>query len=139
MRAAVLVLLISMSFSVTAQLLIASIPDSLKAGMNEVIIQDHTRFEFESLTKSELTRSYQVAVLNKFANDRNQIQLPYDDFRSIKNVKVVLYDQLGNKVETYHLKDFGDYSEKSFSLASDSRSKYLDITHKQYPFILEVA
>lgn len=127
-----------LTISVHGQLLISDIPDSLTNGMNEVVIKDHTQFSIESLTKSTLTRSYQVAILNKFATDRKSINLWYDNFRNIVSAKVILYDQLGNKVETYNLRDFGDFSEKSFSLASDSRSKYLKISHKQYPYILQV-
>lgn len=136
-RLSSLMLFMSM-LSVHGQHTIANIADSIKKGMNEVVIYDHTAFEIESLTKSRLDRSYKVAILNRFAHDRNAVGLYFDDDRVIKKANVVLYDANGDKVESYKLKDFGDYSTKGSSVAADGRYKQLYITYKKYPYFLEV-
>ncbi|MEP4533606.1 MAG: DUF3857 domain-containing protein [Cyclobacteriaceae bacterium] len=107
--------------------------------MNEVVIYDHTTFIIENPSKSSLTRTYKTVILNKYAKGNNQIELHYDDFRTIKNARVTLYNKLDKKIENYNLKDFDDWSEKSFSLASDNRSKYLDIKTNSFPYIIEVS
>ncbi|MFT6856259.1 MAG: hypothetical protein ACJA0X_002237 [Cyclobacteriaceae bacterium] len=115
------------------------IPDSLANNTNEVILYDNTNFIVNDLHNSSLKRTYKVLVKNKFAKDKTEIQLWYDNFREIEYAIVTISDENEELVESYKLKDFNDYSEKSFSLASDSRSKYLDITHKKYPYFLEVS
>lgn len=122
-----------------AQTSIASVPDSLMNGMNEIVLKDKTVFSINSLTDSKLTRNYKVVILNKRATNRNEITLWYDNFRKIKNAQIILSDKEGEKIESYNIKDFEDYSTKGSSLASTGRVKYLDITHKQYPYILEVS
>ncbi|MEQ8365038.1 MAG: hypothetical protein RH948_19345 [Cyclobacteriaceae bacterium] len=138
MRGIFTLLFIWMAFGTMGQNTIASIPDSLKATMNEVIIYDHTDFNIEGLTKSQLNRSYKVAILNSFAHGRNELGIYFDDDRTIKKASVVLYDSNGEKLESYKLKDFGDFSAKGSSVAADGRYKHLNITYKKYPYFLEV-
>ncbi|MFY0605590.1 MAG: DUF3857 domain-containing protein [Cyclobacteriaceae bacterium] len=127
------------SFQLSAQSIIADIPDSLKNGMNEVVLTDQTLFEIESLEKSRMTRSYEVVIMNRFANDREEISLYYDENRTIKKGSVRVKDQFGKVIKKYGLKDFNDYSTKGSSVASDGRIKSLEIKQSTYPYIIEVS
>ncbi len=117
---------------------IATYPDSLAEGANEVILSDDTRFFVESSKKSKLKRTYKTVILNSRAEEANQIKLFYNDFRRVKYANVRTRDMRGKEKETWRLKDFQDISTKGYSLASDSRVKFLEVIHNDYPYIIEV-
>ena len=117
---------------------IPSVPESLKKDAHEVIIHDVTYFKINSIDHSEQTRKYLTCIQDKYATKGNQIVLYYSDFRTINDARVTVYDQKFKKVDNYKLKDFGDWSLKGFSLADDSRAKYLEIKRASFPYYVEV-
>ncbi|MDW3192468.1 MAG: DUF3857 domain-containing protein [Cytophagales bacterium] len=113
-------------------------PDSLAENANEVILKDDTWFKVENIKKSKLKRSYKTVILNSRAEEANQIRLFYNDFRKVKYAQVKTTDLIGRKKGSWSLSDFRDISTKGYSLASDSRVKYLEVIHNEYPYIIEV-
>lgn len=105
---------------------------------NEIILDDSTVFEVYDMNKSVLSRKYKAIILNGAAQTR-RISLYYDDFREIKHALIEIKSLNGNVLETIRLKDMDDYSNKSFSLASDNRRKYYRAGRGNYPYVIEVS
>ena len=117
---------------------VPSYPDSLTKKANEIIISDDTEFFVESIQKSKLKRSYQAVILNSKAKEANKVVLYYSKFRKVKYAKVSTQNMSGKQRESWSLRDFDDYSTKGYSLASDSRAKYLEVLDNNYPYIINV-
>ncbi|MEZ5004571.1 MAG: DUF3858 domain-containing protein [Chitinophagales bacterium] len=114
-------------------------PDSLAEKANQITLFDRTVFTIIDTDKSIYTRHYKIGILDKFAKSGRIIDLQYSQFSAIKSAQVIVTDRLGNKIKSYGLRDFEDWSNISYDEASDDRSKYLEIVGDDYPYYIEVA
>lgn len=114
-------------------------PDTLTENAHQITVFDETRFIIESESKSITKRQYKIAVLDKFAQNARRIELYYSNFTTIKSASVLVTDRFGRKIESHNLKNFEDWSENGSNMATDSRSKYIEINHNTYPYYIEVS
>lgn len=105
--------------------------------VREIVENDETHLLLTDLRNSRLTRKYKVVIQNKEAENRRIIRLPYNKFERVKYLKVRVSDTSGKTWKQYNLKDCQDISVGFGSVAEDSRLKYLEIIHNQYPYIIE--
>jgi len=62
----------------------------------------------------------------------------YDDHSTVNNIRATIYDHLGNEIRSFKKKDAYDLSMyDGFTIASDSRYKYLELQHLRYPYTRE--
>ncbi|MEQ8473437.1 MAG: DUF3857 domain-containing protein [Marinoscillum sp.] len=115
------------------------LPDSLKTDANEMILEDNTYFNIKDIHSSKLRRNYRAVILNSKADNLTDLVLYYSNFREIVDADIKIYSLLGKELDHIKLKDFGDFSTKGYSVASDSRAKYYKITENRFPYVIEVA
>src|SRR5690606_10530872 len=79
-----------------------------------------------------------ITILNKNGADLAEKIVSYDKYSKINFIKANLYDAQGvliRKIKASEIYDRSAYD--GFSLYSDNRIKYLDLTHNVYPYTLE--
>ncbi|MFK5981603.1 MAG: DUF3857 domain-containing protein [Flavobacteriaceae bacterium] len=134
---ALLTVFISITVSAQKKYSVKSIPKELVENANAVIRNDETVITLDNF--NSMTKKYHevITVFNK--NGLNIIKpvAYYDNSSSIKNVKVIIYDELGNEIEEYKKRDFSDISASGGNLYSDNRKLVLDFTPGFYPFTFE--
>ncbi len=134
---ALLILFVSITISAQKKYAVKSISKDMLENANAVIRHDETIITLENY--NSMTKEYHevITVFNK--NGLNIIKpvAYYDNSSSIKNVKVIIYDELGNILEEYKKRDFSDISASGGNLYSDDRKLVLDFTPGNYPFTFE--
>ncbi|WP_462249001.1 DUF3858 domain-containing protein [Ekhidna sp.] len=129
----------ALAFGALGQMLFNNVPDSLTDGARQLILHDTTIFRVVSINESYLERKYKVVMLSDPLNDGYDIYLAQNDYRNVEHAKVEVKSALGEKIDSYKLKDFNDVSTKGFSIADDSRILYQHVTHNSFPYSIEVS
>ena len=134
---ALLTVLISVTVSAQKPYAVKSIPKELVENANAVIRIDETVITLENY--NSMTKEYHevITVFNKKGLNIINPVAYYDNSSSVKNVKVIIYDELGNEIEEYKKKNFSDISASGGNLYSDNRVLVLDFTPGNYPFTFE--
>lgn len=135
------IILFLLSGSVFSQdLSYSMIPDSLVSGAKAVIRYDSTWFTVESADRTSLIRKYAITILSREKNDLAKVYLDYDRFSIVKNVRARKIDRSGREIEKLKKKDMEDVSLfDGMSMASDSRAIYLNLTHNEVPYTIEIS
>ena len=106
---------------------------------NAIVRMDEMKIEVNSHKSLTYSVKQVVTVLNKLGNGHARTQLYYDKEKKIKNIDVLIYDQLGKEIKHIKRKDFQDVSATDgFSLYNDNRLLYHRYTPIQYPYTLEL-
>ena len=115
-----------------------TIPDSLKQHANAVIRNQQTEILLKSSTEMEVSDKRIITVLNKEGDKNVDAYLHYDNNVKIKDLEVLVYNQLGEIIKKIKKSDFKDISAvDGGTLYSDSRVKVLEYTPISYPYTIE--
>lgn len=108
-----------------------------RSDINSVLLEDKQTFTVYSVDNASFERSYTALIINKKSNRLREVIVGYDDFRSLKDLNIDVFDTNGNKLDSFKEKDLEDYGFSS-SVASDNRLKYKALRKYKYPFIVKV-
>ncbi len=115
-----------------------TIPDSLKQHANAVIRNQQTEILLKSSNEMEVSDKRIITVLNKEGDKNVDAYLHYDYNIKIKDLEVLVYNQLGEVIKKIKKSDFKDISAvDGGTLYSDSRVKVLEYTPISYPYTIE--
>lgn len=116
----------------------STIPLNLKVKANAVVRYDKQIVEVNDFNDMYVTVHRIVTVFNEYGNRHQNAFEAYDDNTKIKKMEARIYDESGDEIKKFKLKDFNDESAVSGgTLYSDSRVKYLNYTPVRYPYTLE--
>lgn len=114
------------------------IPSNLKENANAVVRHQQIDVLLKSLTEMEVSEKKIITILNKEGDKNVDAYVHYDDGVKIKDLEVLVYNQLGELIKKIKKNDFKDVSAvDGGTLYSDSRVKYLEYTPISYPYTIE--
>ncbi|MBN2812892.1 MAG: DUF3857 domain-containing protein, partial [Bacteroidales bacterium] len=117
----------------------SSIADSLRNNANAVIREEFAEYTYLSARKNTGRYRRVITVLNKNGDKFATVVIPYDQFRSVTNIKGNLYDANGKLIRKSKPSDIIDLPYSSTYLQFDDlRYKALNPLVSQYPYTLEV-
>lgn len=117
----------------------SSIADSLRINANAVIREEYNEYTYLSARKNSGKYRRVTTVLNKNGDQFATVVIPYDQFRSVTNIKANLYDANGKLIRKSKPSDIIDLPYSSTYLQfDDSRYKALNPLVSQYPYTIEV-
>jgi hypothetical protein len=132
------ILYLSVHFMSAQQYGVAFIPDSLKTNAKMVVRLDHNEYHFVSKTKLISKIHYVATIFNEEANYAAHVSDGYDKHKTIKQMSATVYNADGMKIKEVKLKDFTDVSAfDGYSIYSDNRVKFLDLTQAVFPYTIE--
>ncbi len=117
----------------------SQIPDSLKENAHAVLRYDLNTFKLNNIGNGTFYNKYAITILNSSGKRWADVYGHYDKLEIINQLNAKLYDSRGNlirKIKKSDIKDFSSYD--GFSLYSDNRTKYIDLSYNQYPYTIEV-
>jgi Domain of Unknown Function with PDB structure (DUF3857)/Transglutaminase-like superfamily len=137
------VLLVTLSESgaqVKPEYAASNIPDSIKK-MAKAVQRFHRAYvQIESPGKAVYSLDQAVTVLDAKNSDLLNVAIGYNKFLKVENVEVTLYDAVGNFIKKYRQKDMKDRAAfDGYSLLSDSRYLYSDVSNIQLPATAEIS
>lgn len=116
----------------------STIPEKLKQNANVVVRMHQVDISVNSINNMDVSEKRIVTVLNKQGNDNIGAFVHYDKNVKIKDLEVLVFNQLGNEIKRIKKNDFKDVSAvDGGTLYSDSRVKYLEYTPISYPYTVE--
>lgn len=116
----------------------ALIPENLKQNANAVVRLHQVNVSINSINNMDVFEKRIITILNKEGNDNLDAYLHYDNSVKIKELEVLVFNQLGIEIKRIKKSDFKDVSAvDGGTLYSDSRVKYLEYTPISYPYTLE--
>jgi len=128
----------SVIFSEDLQYPVSQIPEDMKKGMYAVVRFQELRWDIQSKSSASIHFKQVITILNDKANEHAKIVVGYDKLRSIKSLKGVVYDAHGKEIKKLKQGDIIDQSNfDGFSLYSDNRVKYANLSHVVYPYTVE--
>ena len=134
----VLLLHYSFSFASAPKYPVSQIPEELKKDMYGVIREKVVEFKVLAKNKSSFFEREVITVLNENGKSLAYKAIGYDKFDKVISIKAILYDGQGNTIRKFKNSEVYDRSSyDGFSLYSDNRVKYLDLTHNVYPYTFE--
>lgn len=105
---------------------------------NAVVRNSSLIFKVSNIEKAHLYCKYVVTILNKNGQPFGELDLKYDKFRKINNIKGMLYDAFGNEIRKLDKNEIHDYSLISWAtLYSDSRVRSAELYHNEFPYTVE--
>lgn len=117
---------------------ISEIPDELKKDAMAVIRKNNTILFIESPARITLSVQYVITILNDKGKNYGNLYIFYDKFSHIKKVNGNVYSKDGLQIRKIRNSDFRDQSYYSdYTLYSDNRVKYIEITSNNYPYTVE--
>lgn len=113
------------------------IPDTLQENADEVVRSQQSEFIVKNSSQATETKKVIITVLGNESN-ANELYFSYDKYSKIKKLWAKVYDENGNEVNFFKLKEFNDRSyTDGFSIYSDNRYKHLTVSHSSYPYTIE--
>ncbi|MFD0835205.1 DUF3857 domain-containing transglutaminase family protein [Mariniflexile aquimaris] len=135
---ALVLFVITSSFSQNISHSSLLIPASLKQHANAVIRNQQTEIILKSSNEMEVSDKRIITVLNKEGDKNVDAYLHYDSNVKIKDLEVLVYNQIGAVIKKIKKNDFKDVSAvDGGTLYSDSRVKVLEYTPISYPYTIE--
>ena len=111
-----------------------TIPDSLRAGANEVVREESMEFVAQSDKEGVITYRKVVTLLNN-NSEADQVVVFYDADTKVRRLEAHLYDAFGQEVRKVGKNEIKDYAAvDGFSIYQDDRYKLLEVHHSQYPY-----
>ena len=115
-----------------------SIPVNLKQNANAVIRSQQVDVILKSSNDMQVLEKKIITILNKVGDKNVDAFVHYDNNVKIKELEVLVYNQLGALIKRIKKNDFKDVSAvDGGTLYSDSRVKYLEYTPISYPYTIE--
>jgi len=113
-----------------------SIPVNLRTNASAVIRTEQMVYSLLSPGRAGLKFKKAITLMNETAEDERVQYVYYDDFRSVSNIKAVVYDSKGKIVEVLGPSKILDISINS-DFVSDARAKKIVFPLNKYPFTIE--
>ena len=133
-----IILISSKIFGGDLQYPVSQISEEMKKGMYAVVRLQELRWDIQSKSGASIHFKQVITILNDKANDHAEIVVGYDKLRSIKSLKGVVYDAQGKEIRKLKQSDIKDQSNfDGFSLYSDNRLKYANLSQAIYPYTVE--
>lgn len=112
-------------------------PESLLENAQEVVLHEERVFVIKSTKHGKFSHKKIVAVLNE-KSDANVLQIHYDKESKVGKIKAHLYNANGQFIRKIKSEEIKDYAAISGgSIYPEDRTKWLEIQHSNYPFIVE--
>ncbi|WP_298265560.1 DUF3857 domain-containing protein [uncultured Lutibacter sp.] len=116
---------------------ISEIPSSLKKDANSVIRFENFSINIESQRKMTVTTKKAVTVFNKLGDKNKYVTVNYDSNTKIKDIKILIFDALGNEIKKVKNKEYKDVSQvDGGTLYADSRMLYYEHVPTSYPYTI---
>lgn len=117
---------------------VRAIPEELKTNVNAVIREKHVVVKVLSPNEC-VTRVHQVVtIFNANASRYAEESVGYDKLTKILSFRGVAFDAEGNIIKKLKGSEIRDYSSfDGYSLFSDNRIKYADLSQGSYPYTVE--
>ncbi len=117
---------------------VSAIPETLKKNANVVIRKDITIAQINKIDDIKYQYNIVTTVLNKDGNEKAIAHIPYDNAKSISNIKVSVYDEFGKKLKSFSKSDFSDFANNTQGVFySDNRILVFSYTPVQYPYTID--
>jgi hypothetical protein len=115
-----------------------AIPAELRENVNAVIREDHTVLRISSEKECVTYIRKVVTILNANAKYYADETVGYSKLTKVNFFKGVVYDADGNVIKKLKSSEIRDYSAyDGFTLFSDQRIKYADLSQGNYPYTVE--
>jgi hypothetical protein len=113
------------------------IPDSLKKNANAVVREHSSVLDIQSERKATWKEFDAITVLNKKGEQFGLFMLEYDKFITPDNIRIIIYDALGNQIKKVKQGEIIDHSYiDDGTLFSDDRIKAYKPVANQYPYTI---
>jgi hypothetical protein len=117
------------------QLDVARITSGLRVDASVVVREDLTTFEVFDRRRAEETHTVAYSIFRPEGRDWGEIELPYNRFRKIDDLRGGIYDGQGKEVRTLSDDDVKDESDISaYSLYEDARIRKAEMYYDRYPY-----
>lgn len=117
---------------------VASIPAELKKNANTVIRQSSLQYTLNKVDDLDIKVKDVKSILTKAGEKNSSVNIFYDKYYKVSNLKVRIIDEFGKVSRTYSKKDFEDFSGTGSSgLYTDDRVLSLGVTSINYPYTIE--
>lgn len=117
---------------------VSAIPEEIKSDVNVVVREDQMIFKIHSKNKATLTVLMAATIMNANGKHYAENTIGYDKLSKITTFKGSSYDAQGNLIKKLKSNEIYDQSSyDGFSLYSDNRFKYADLSHSIYPYTVE--
>lgn len=117
---------------------VSAIPEEMKTGMYAVIREKKIEFEINSINSTRTFYRVVITLLNSKAKSHSHQSVQYDKFTTVKFIKGTAYDEEGFVIKKLRQNEINDHSSyDGYSLFSDNRVKYTDLSHGSYPYTVE--
>jgi len=120
------------------KLAVDSIPLDLRENAMAVVRSDQMTFKVESEEKAKVSYKRVITLMNENAGWLRLVEIYYDKFRSVQNIKASVYDANGKFIESVPMSRIMDVSEGE-GFISDARVKRIVFPVNRYPFTIEVS
>ncbi len=106
----------------------------------EAVVRDYEEiFEIESVSKASRTVRYVVTILDENADEYAEFNEWYDKFRSLTDIKILIYDKDGEVIKKVKANEIDDYcSFSSFSIYEQNRQKLFSPKINSYPYTISI-
>ena len=104
------VAMISLQQAIAQSYAVLFINDSLLKGANVVVRSEDIRYELKDLDKAIYRYKRAITILNEEGDRHADLDLRYDQLRSIDNFDGALYDAMGKKIRSLKKSEIKDYS-----------------------------
>src|SRR5918993_3892086 len=115
---------------------VSAIPDSLKKGANSVMREERIDFEVKAIGKGTCKYHQVVTVLNEGGKDELKFLAPSDEFRSLENVVIQMYDAQGKPIQKFKRSDLRTQMSGE-ELVPDTKIYFLELPPAGYPVTVQ--
>ncbi|MBX2845766.1 MAG: DUF3857 and transglutaminase domain-containing protein [Saprospiraceae bacterium] len=121
------------------ELAVSKINKKLFTNANAIIREASKTIEVINPDKMEVTETFVVTILNDKAEKALLYNVAYYDSNSkVNDMEAYLYDKWGTEIDKARNKDISDEAiDDGFSVAVDTRVRYVSFDHNAYPYTLE--
>jgi hypothetical protein len=117
---------------------VKTIPDSLKNNVNVVVREKQTVFKILSKSKASYSVFEVMTILNENGKRHAFEVVGYDKLSKIKEFNGNVYDAEGKLIKKLKNSEIHDQSSfDGFTLYSDNRLKFADLSQSTYPYTVE--
>lgn len=111
---------------------IARIPESLKKNVHAVVREENTFFDIRSVDKATLRVHRVVSVLDETAERELFFMQSTDQFHSLDEVSIRVFDAVGKQLRSYERSDLSKLANP-FELVPDGKVYYINVPVASYP------
>ena len=117
---------------------VANIPATLKENADAVIRNSNHDFKVVS-TKVAIEKVKSAITIFNEDSAYDYLVVHYNKFKKVEKIKAKIFDQNGKEVRKIEKDEITDQlAYDGFSIYSDARIKYLDLSYGVYPYTVEV-